>query len=43
MGSAFYELADVVIARFDNASAVFPMEFIAQYLLDGDQALIEML
>jgi quercetin dioxygenase-like cupin family protein len=42
-GSAFYEPANVVIARFDNASATAPMKFIATYLLDGDQALIEML
>ncbi len=42
-GSAFYEPADVIIARFDNASATAPMKFIAEYLLDGDQALIEML
>jgi quercetin dioxygenase-like cupin family protein len=42
-GSAFYEPADVIITRFDNASATAPMKFIAQYLLDGDQALIEML
>jgi quercetin dioxygenase-like cupin family protein len=41
--SAFYEPADVIIARFDNASGTSPMMFIAQYLLDGDQALIEML
>jgi|SRR5208337_3063553 len=42
-GSAFYEPANVIIARFDNASANAPTKFIAQYLLDGDQALIEML
>ena len=42
-GSAFYEPADVIITRFDNASATAPMKFIAQYLLDGDQPLIEML
>src|SRR3984885_8934787 len=42
-GSAFYEPADVIITRFDNASATAPMKFIAQYLLNGDQALIEML
>jgi hypothetical protein len=42
-GSAFYEPADVIITRFDNATATAPMKFIAQYLLNGDQALIEML
>ena len=42
-GSAFYEPADVIITRFDNATATAPMKFIAQYLLNGDQALIQML
>jgi len=42
-GSAFYEPADAVIARFDNASATEPMKFVAYYLLEGEQALIEML
>jgi quercetin dioxygenase-like cupin family protein len=42
-GSAFYEPADAVIARFDNASSSQPMKFIAYYLLNGDQQLIEML
>ena len=42
-GSAFYEPAYAIITRFDNASATEPMKFIAQYLLDGDQPLIEML
>jgi len=32
-----------VIARFDNASATEPMKFVAYYLLEGEQALIEML
>jgi quercetin dioxygenase-like cupin family protein len=42
-GSAFYEPADAVIARFDNASITEPMKFIACYLLDGAQDLIRML
>jgi len=42
-GSAFYEPSDVIIARFNNASETAPMKFIAQYLLAGDEALIEML
>ena len=42
-GSSFYEPANVVIARFDNASATAAMKFIAFYLLNGEQALIEML
>jgi quercetin dioxygenase-like cupin family protein len=42
-GSAFYEPADAVILRFDNASATDPMTFIAFYLLDGEQELIRML
>jgi hypothetical protein len=32
-----------VILRFDNASSSAPMKFIAHYLLNGKQALIEML
>lgn len=42
-GSAFHEPADTIIARFDNASSSSPMTFIAHYLLDGNQPLIEML
>ena len=42
-GSAFYEPADAVIVRFDNASASQPMKFIAYYLLNGKQELIHML
>jgi quercetin dioxygenase-like cupin family protein len=42
-GSAFYEPANATIARFDNASASAPMKFIAHYLRNGDEALIEML
>jgi quercetin dioxygenase-like cupin family protein len=43
VGAAFYEPADRVIADFGNASDLDPMTFIAFYLLDGDQPLIEML
>jgi quercetin dioxygenase-like cupin family protein len=42
-GSAFYEPAQTVILRFDNPSKEKKMKFIAFYLLDGQQALIEML
>ncbi|HEX4319541.1 MAG TPA: cupin domain-containing protein [Acidobacteriaceae bacterium] len=42
-GSAFHEPANTVIAAFDNASNSEPMTFIACYLLDGDQELIQML
>lgn len=41
-GSSFYEPAGKVIARFDNTGDS-PMMFIAHYLLDGMQELIEML
>ncbi len=41
--SAFYEPAETVILRFDNASIEKPMRFIAFYLLEGQQELIEML
>ena len=42
-GSAFYEPAGVVVTRFDNASQTQAMRFIAYYLLNGDQYLIEIL
>jgi len=42
-GSAFYEPADTVILRFDNASDSELMTFIAYHLLDGQQDLIRML
>lgn len=42
-GDAFYEPADTVIERFDNASDTASMRFIAYYLLDGKQELIQML
>jgi len=41
--SSFYEPAERVILRFDNASSNAPMKFIAHYLLNGNQELIEML
>lgn len=41
--SAFYEPADTVILHFDNGSDVAPLTFIACYLLDGEQELIQML
>jgi quercetin dioxygenase-like cupin family protein len=42
-GSAFYEPAGRIIANFGNASHSAPMTFVAFYLLDGDQDLIQML
>lgn len=42
-GSVFYEPAETIIARFDNASIEKPMRFVAFYLLEGKQKLIEML
>ena len=42
-GSCFYEPAEKIILRFDNASSRKPMKFIAHYLLNGKQELIEML
>lgn len=42
-GAAFHEPAGARILRFDNASGEYPLEFIAVYLLQGDQPLIEML
>ncbi len=42
-GSAFYEPADTVILRFDNASSTSTLKFICFYLLNGKQELIEML
>jgi hypothetical protein len=43
VGSSFYETAERVILRFDNASSIAPMKFITHYLLHGKQELIEML
>jgi quercetin dioxygenase-like cupin family protein len=42
-GSAFYEPADTVIVNFGNASDREPLKFVAFYLLDGEQELIQML
>ncbi|HTJ28849.1 MAG TPA: cupin domain-containing protein [Acidobacteriaceae bacterium] len=42
-GSAFYEPAETIITNFGNASDTEPMTFIAVYLLNGQQNLIEML
>jgi quercetin dioxygenase-like cupin family protein len=42
-GEAFYEPADTVILRFDNASSTEPLTFIAYYLLNGQRELIHML
>jgi quercetin dioxygenase-like cupin family protein len=42
-GSSFYEPAATKILRFDNASSVAPLHFIAVYLMNGDHPLIEML
>lgn len=42
-GSAFYEPAETVIATFGNASETESMQFVAFYLLDGEQEPIEML
>lgn len=42
-GSAFYEPANTVVVRFDNGSDAQPMKFIAYYLRQGQEALIEML
>lgn len=42
-GDAFYEPANTAIARFDNASADKPLKFIAFYLANGDEPLIQIL
>jgi len=42
-GSAFCEPADAVITNFGNASSTEPMTFVAFYLKDGKQDLIQML
>jgi hypothetical protein len=41
-GSAFHEPAGAIIAEFGNASDSEPMKFVAFYLLNGEQDLIEM-
>jgi quercetin dioxygenase-like cupin family protein len=40
-GEAFYEPAMTRILHFDNHSADVPMRFVAFYLLNGKQNLIE--
>ncbi len=42
-GSAFHEPAGAIIADFGNASDSESMTFVAFYLLNGDQDLIQML
>src|ERR1700748_400204 len=42
-GSAFHAPAGAIIANFGNASDSEPMTFVAFYLLNGDQDLIQML
>lgn len=42
-GSAFYEPAQKRIRRFDNQSQSEEMVFLAFYLLNGEQSIIEML
>jgi quercetin dioxygenase-like cupin family protein len=40
-GDVFFEPAGLTIRRFDNVSDAEPAAFIAFYLLDGDQPLIQ--
>jgi len=42
-GESFYEPADTPITHFDNYSDNEPMIFVAFYLKDGEQELIELL
>lgn len=42
-GAAFYEPAEIVVTRFDNASQTQPMKFIAYYLVAANEPLIELL
>ncbi len=42
-GSAFFEPANTIIAAAGNASSSEPMTFVAYYLRDGEQELIQML
>jgi quercetin dioxygenase-like cupin family protein len=42
-GSAFHEPAGAIIAEFGNASDSEPMTFVAFYLLNGEQDLLQML
>jgi quercetin dioxygenase-like cupin family protein len=42
-GCAFYEPAEAIVANFGNASDSEPLTFVAFYLLNGEQELIQML
>ncbi len=42
-GSAFFEPADTLILRFDNASQSEPLQFVAFYFLNGKQEFMHML
>jgi quercetin dioxygenase-like cupin family protein len=42
-GEVFFEPADTPIVHFDNNSQTEPMKFIAYYLTNGEEDLIEML
>jgi len=42
-GEAFFEPANKVITHFDNASADTPAKFVAFYLRNGEQPLVEIL
>ena len=42
-GQAFYEPQGTPIVHFDNVSATSPMTFVAFYLIDREEQLIEML
>lgn len=42
-GDAFFEPANVPVIHFDNHSNTEPMKFVAYYLLNGNQELIELL
>ena len=42
-GESVHEPANTIMSRFDNASSTQPMKFIAHYLLEGDEELIQML
>jgi quercetin dioxygenase-like cupin family protein len=42
-GEAFYEPPGTVIVRFDNGSAGKPLKFVAFYLGQGEQPLVEIL
>lgn len=42
-GEAFYEPANTVIEKFDNASDRLPLKFIAFYLIDDEREIIKIL